>query len=93
MEFQEKLWRAFEIFRAKKAPCAFRHNCREIVVPSNVTGENKILVVCRTSQRHAGWSWAYNNQNLANGFAFERKLGSWEFMGGGEGKATGLSAW
>ena len=31
----------------------------------------------------ASWSWAYNNQNLANGFAFERKQGSWEFMGGG----------
>jgi len=31
----------------------------------------------------SGCSWAYNNQNLAQGFAFERGPGSWSFMPGG----------
>lgn len=30
-----------------------------------------------------GCSWGYNNQNLANGFAFERGKGSWSFFQGG----------
>ena len=40
----------------------------------------------------ASWSWAYNNQNLANGFAFERQQGSWEASGGPRNGAFSVSA-
>ena len=53
--------------------------------------ETKYWLCAEPANDAASWLWAYNNQNLANGFAFERLQGSWEAFGGSRNGAFSVS--